>query len=213
MPQFPRVGDVPPAKGSGSELAPPLHQVSNQGQSLRTLGSAFLNLQWPHETPNGKWLLYPVRLELQPHAGPRVACSPATNPLQLALVGGPCPLHSSPSPPTSDPLLPTGAPWPQPAGSRARGNAPQDTPAPAPACREEEEHHPGECSPAPHHTHLQLLLGGIMFPPISFMPCLHARTVPTAPRAVWSTSAHCTASTVLPRSRPGGASGIAPSWR
>ncbi|XP_059575219.1 integrin alpha-7 isoform X2 [Alligator mississippiensis] len=59
--------------------------VSNQGQSLRTLGSAFLNLQWPHETPNGKWLLYPVRLELQPHAGPRVACSPATNPLQLAL--------------------------------------------------------------------------------------------------------------------------------
>ncbi|EPQ14216.1 Integrin alpha-7 [Myotis brandtii] len=35
--------------------------VSNQGQSLNTLGSAFLNIMWPHEIANGKWLLYPMR--------------------------------------------------------------------------------------------------------------------------------------------------------
>ncbi|XP_067385956.1 integrin alpha-7 isoform X4 [Emydura macquarii macquarii] len=61
--------------------------VSNRGQSLDTLGSAFLNLQWPHEIANGKWLLYPLRLELAARPGQRVACSPAANPLRLALEG------------------------------------------------------------------------------------------------------------------------------
>nr|XP_042713304.1 integrin alpha-7 isoform X6 [Chrysemys picta bellii] len=60
-------------------------QVSNRGQSLNTLGSAFLNLMWPHEIANGKWLLYPLRLELAARPGQRVACSPAANPLRLAL--------------------------------------------------------------------------------------------------------------------------------
>ncbi|XP_044851380.1 integrin alpha-7 [Mauremys mutica] len=59
--------------------------VSNRGQSLNTLGSAFLNLLWPHELANGKWLLYPLRLELAARPGQRVACSPAANPLRLAL--------------------------------------------------------------------------------------------------------------------------------
>ncbi|XP_053868548.1 integrin alpha-7 isoform X3 [Malaclemys terrapin pileata] len=59
--------------------------VSNRGQSLNTLGSAFLNLMWPHEIANGKWLLYPLRLELAARPGQRVACSPAANPLRLAL--------------------------------------------------------------------------------------------------------------------------------
>ncbi|XP_046731047.1 integrin alpha-7 isoform X2 [Silurus meridionalis] len=36
--------------------------VSNSGQSLQTLGSAFLNIMWPHELPNEKWLLYPTSL-------------------------------------------------------------------------------------------------------------------------------------------------------
>ncbi|XP_043388492.1 integrin alpha-7 isoform X9 [Chelonia mydas] len=61
--------------------------VSNRGQSLSTLGSAFLNLMWPHEITNGKWLLYPLRLELAARPGQRVACSPAANPLRLALEG------------------------------------------------------------------------------------------------------------------------------
>lgn len=39
-----------------------LSQVSNPGQALQTLGSAFLNIMWPYELANGKWLLYPVNL-------------------------------------------------------------------------------------------------------------------------------------------------------
>uniref|UniRef100_A0A663F001 Integrin subunit alpha 7 n=1 Tax=Aquila chrysaetos chrysaetos TaxID=223781 RepID=A0A663F001_AQUCH len=58
--------------------------VSNRGQSLKTLGSAFLTLLWPHEISNGKWLLYPLHLELAASPGQRVACSPAANPLRLA---------------------------------------------------------------------------------------------------------------------------------
>ncbi|XP_043303437.1 integrin alpha-7 isoform X2 [Cervus elaphus] len=59
--------------------------VSNQGQSLNTLGSAFLNVMWPHEVANGKWLLYPMRVELEGGQGPgqRGLCSPRPNILQL----------------------------------------------------------------------------------------------------------------------------------
>ncbi|XP_074663551.1 integrin alpha-7 isoform X3 [Strix aluco] len=60
--------------------------VSNRGQSLKTLGSAFLTLLWPHEISNGKWLLYPLHLELvTPPGQQRAACSPPANPLRLAL--------------------------------------------------------------------------------------------------------------------------------
>ncbi|XP_052021876.1 integrin alpha-7 isoform X2 [Apodemus sylvaticus] len=59
--------------------------VSNQGQSLNTLGSAFLNIMWPHEIANGKWLLYPMRVELEGGQGPekRGICSPRPNILYL----------------------------------------------------------------------------------------------------------------------------------
>ncbi|XP_026927344.1 integrin alpha-7 isoform X4 [Acinonyx jubatus] len=59
--------------------------VSNQGQSLNTLGSAFLNIMWPHEIANGKWLLYPMRVELEGGQGPgqKGLCSPRPNILQL----------------------------------------------------------------------------------------------------------------------------------
>ncbi|XP_049739424.1 integrin alpha-7 isoform X1 [Elephas maximus indicus] len=59
--------------------------VSNQGQSLNTLGSAFLNIMWPHEIANGKWLLYPVRVELEGGQGPgqKGFCSPRPNILHL----------------------------------------------------------------------------------------------------------------------------------
>lgn len=60
-------------------------QVSNQGQSLNTLGSAFLNIMWPHEIANGKWLLYPMRVELEGGQGPgkKGLCSPRPNILHL----------------------------------------------------------------------------------------------------------------------------------
>lgn len=60
-------------------------QVSNQGQSLNTLGSAFLNIMWPHEIANGKWLLYPMRVELEGGQGPgkKGICSPIPNILRL----------------------------------------------------------------------------------------------------------------------------------
>ncbi|XP_013376422.1 PREDICTED: integrin alpha-7 isoform X4 [Chinchilla lanigera] len=59
--------------------------VSNRGQSLNTLGSAFLNIMWPHEIANGKWLLYPMRVELEGGQGPgqKGLCSPRPNILQL----------------------------------------------------------------------------------------------------------------------------------
>ncbi|XP_029061377.1 integrin alpha-7 isoform X3 [Monodon monoceros] len=59
--------------------------VSNQGQSLNTLGSAFLNIMWPHEIANGKWLLYPMRVELEggQRPGKRGLCSPRPNILHL----------------------------------------------------------------------------------------------------------------------------------
>ncbi|XP_027450733.1 integrin alpha-7 isoform X1 [Zalophus californianus] len=59
--------------------------VSNEGQSLNTLGSAFLNIMWPHEIANGKWLLYPMRVELEGGQGPgqKGLCSPRPNILQL----------------------------------------------------------------------------------------------------------------------------------
>uniref|UniRef100_A0A3P8VLE7 Integrin subunit alpha 7 n=1 Tax=Cynoglossus semilaevis TaxID=244447 RepID=A0A3P8VLE7_CYNSE len=57
--------------------------VANPGQALQTLGSAFLNIMWPYELPNEKWLLYPASLRFEGH--PDTQCTPAEafNPLQL----------------------------------------------------------------------------------------------------------------------------------
>ncbi|CAB1315570.1 unnamed protein product [Coregonus sp. 'balchen'] len=63
--------------------------VTNTGPSLQTLGSAFLNIMWPHELSNGKWLLYPTSLHF--HGHPETPCTPHTslNPRKFT--------HSSPS--------------------------------------------------------------------------------------------------------------------
>ncbi|XP_075758068.1 integrin alpha-7 isoform X1 [Pelodiscus sinensis] len=82
--------------------------VSNRGQSLNTLGSAFLNLMWPHEIANGKWLLYPLRLELAARPGQRVACSPAANPLRLELEGHG---HGRSRREAERPEVPSAGPW------------------------------------------------------------------------------------------------------
>ncbi|KAM4613739.1 integrin alpha-7 [Polymixia lowei] len=57
--------------------------VANPGQALQTFGSAFLNIMWPYELANGKWLLYPASLTFEGH--PETQCSPtgALNPLKL----------------------------------------------------------------------------------------------------------------------------------
>ncbi|NWT56492.1 ITA7 protein, partial [Erythrocercus mccallii] len=57
--------------------------VSQRGPVLKTPGSAMLTVHWPLELPNGKWLLYPLSLEL---GSPPVSCSPPANPLRLAMV-------------------------------------------------------------------------------------------------------------------------------
>ncbi|KAG8129344.1 hypothetical protein E2320_016277 [Naja naja] len=59
--------------------------VSNRGQSLSTLGSAFLYLMWPYEISNGKWLLYPLKMELLSHSQHRSTCTPNPNPLGLTV--------------------------------------------------------------------------------------------------------------------------------
>lgn len=60
-----------------------LSQVTNPGQALQTLGSAFLNIMWPYELSNGKWLLYPASLKFDGPADARCTLSGALNPLRL----------------------------------------------------------------------------------------------------------------------------------
>ncbi|KAL1265145.1 hypothetical protein QQF64_003172 [Cirrhinus molitorella] len=57
--------------------------VSNTGQSLQTFGSASLNILWPYELVNRKWLLYPSALQVE--GQPPTHCEPqsALNPLHL----------------------------------------------------------------------------------------------------------------------------------
>uniref|UniRef100_A0A7N6BFZ2 Integrin alpha-2 domain-containing protein n=1 Tax=Anabas testudineus TaxID=64144 RepID=A0A7N6BFZ2_ANATE len=57
--------------------------VANPGKVLQTLGSAFLNIMWPYELANEKWLLYPASLTFEGH--PDTQCTPtgALNPLKL----------------------------------------------------------------------------------------------------------------------------------
>ncbi|KAM3878059.1 integrin alpha-7 [Diretmus argenteus] len=57
--------------------------VANRGQPLKTFGSAFLNVMWPYELSNGKWLLYPASLNFEGH--PDTYCTPTgtVNPLKL----------------------------------------------------------------------------------------------------------------------------------
>uniref|UniRef100_H3DBH0 Integrin subunit alpha 7 n=1 Tax=Tetraodon nigroviridis TaxID=99883 RepID=H3DBH0_TETNG len=57
--------------------------VTNPGQELQTFGSAFLNIMWPYELFNGKWLLYPASLKFNDAADTRCTSSGALNPLRL----------------------------------------------------------------------------------------------------------------------------------
>ncbi|KAM3621334.1 uncharacterized protein V6R79_009776 [Siganus canaliculatus] len=57
--------------------------VDNSGQALQTLGSAFLNIMWPIELANGKWLLYPASMEFEGHPDTQCTTSGALNALSL----------------------------------------------------------------------------------------------------------------------------------
>uniref|UniRef100_A0A3Q1BEE9 Integrin alpha-2 domain-containing protein n=1 Tax=Amphiprion ocellaris TaxID=80972 RepID=A0A3Q1BEE9_AMPOC len=57
--------------------------VSNPGQALQTLGSAFLNIMWPYELANEKWLLYPASLKFEGHPDTQCSNAGALNPLTL----------------------------------------------------------------------------------------------------------------------------------
>ncbi|XP_058279779.1 integrin alpha-7 isoform X3 [Hirundo rustica] len=82
--------------------------VSQRGPVLKTPGSAALTVQWPLELPNGKWLLYPLSLEL---GTPPVPCSPPANPLRLTMES---PAQGGP------PEEPLARSWWVPAGRRKR---------------------------------------------------------------------------------------------
>lgn len=60
-----------------------LSQVTNPGQELQTFGSAFLNIMWPYELSNGKWLLYPASLKFDDPPDTLCTFSEALNPLRL----------------------------------------------------------------------------------------------------------------------------------
>ncbi|XP_077459786.1 integrin alpha-7 isoform X1 [Stigmatopora argus] len=57
--------------------------VANPGQALQTLGSAFLNIMWPYELANGKWLLYPASLNFNGNLASHCTPVGAINPLGL----------------------------------------------------------------------------------------------------------------------------------
>ncbi|XP_004577115.1 integrin alpha-6 isoform X3 [Ochotona princeps] len=58
-------------------------RVTNLGKPLKNLGTATLNIQWPKEISNGKWLLYLVKVESK--GLENIACEPQSeiNPLNL----------------------------------------------------------------------------------------------------------------------------------
>ncbi|XP_047439333.1 integrin alpha-7 isoform X1 [Mugil cephalus] len=57
--------------------------VANPGQALQTFGSAFLNIMWPYELTNKKWLLYPASLKFEGHPDTRCTPTEALNSLKL----------------------------------------------------------------------------------------------------------------------------------
>ncbi|XP_048449839.1 integrin alpha-7-like, partial [Rhincodon typus] len=57
--------------------------VLNTGKVLKTFSSAFLNIRWPYEISNGKWLLYPMKIEFEGDENTQCSPAPAINPLKL----------------------------------------------------------------------------------------------------------------------------------
>ncbi|XP_030642416.1 integrin alpha-6 [Chanos chanos] len=64
-------------------------RVTNLGKSLKSVGTAFLNIMWPKETKVGKWLLYLVKINAENLE--EITCSPETeiNPLNLSQESSP----------------------------------------------------------------------------------------------------------------------------
>lgn len=56
----------------------------NTGKALETLGSAYLNIMWPYELANEKWLLYPASMTFEDHPDTHCTLSAALNPLKLS---------------------------------------------------------------------------------------------------------------------------------
>ncbi|KAM3917123.1 integrin alpha-6 isoform 2-T2 [Leptodactylus fuscus] len=59
-------------------------RVTNFGRPLKSLGKAFLEIQWPKEINNGKWLLYIVRIDSK--GLDKVACEQASEINRLNLL-------------------------------------------------------------------------------------------------------------------------------
>ncbi|XP_033939023.1 integrin alpha-7 isoform X1 [Pseudochaenichthys georgianus] len=59
--------------------------VINTGQALQTLGAAFLNIMWPYELANQKWLLYPASMKFEGHPETQCTSTGALNPLKLPI--------------------------------------------------------------------------------------------------------------------------------
>lgn len=64
-----------------SALGCSFRQVVNAGKDLETLGSAYLNIMWPYELSNEKWLLYPASMSLDDHPDTQCVLPAALNPL------------------------------------------------------------------------------------------------------------------------------------
>ncbi|KAM4627013.1 integrin alpha-6 isoform 2-T2 [Discoglossus pictus] len=62
-------------------------KVTNFGRPLKELGTAYLDIQWPKEINNGKWLLYLMKID---SSLGKVSCQPASeiNTLKLLASGG-----------------------------------------------------------------------------------------------------------------------------
>ncbi|MEE6489625.1 hypothetical protein FKM82_015631 [Ascaphus truei] len=60
-------------------------RVTNFGRPLKALGTAFLDIQWPREITNGKWLLYLMKIDSK--GLDKVACQPASEINKLKLLG------------------------------------------------------------------------------------------------------------------------------
>ncbi|XP_031423123.1 integrin alpha-7 isoform X2 [Clupea harengus] len=67
--------------------------VTSTGPTLPTLGSAFLNIMWPHELANGKWLLYPTGVESEDSSLRHCIPSSALNPLKIGSANLPRPAN------------------------------------------------------------------------------------------------------------------------
>lgn len=86
--------------GTPGSTSRPGPQVTTKGESLGTLGTILLGIEWPYEIPNGKWLLYPTEILVNGND----TCHPPgglINPLNLtvsALSPCPCPTRGCPSP-------------------------------------------------------------------------------------------------------------------